>query len=250
MITGTQTEFEVLMCDAAVQCNLLDPPMTSTPKKGEKVPAIEDEDPFELTEEEESEADVTGSTIYQDTTTSKDEGQIPLEKQLTFLVFESALMLLFSTFVACGSAFVSIKRHIIGSFLSIKQVCTQCNNTFVWESQPYISNITAENLLISAAILYTGSLPPKALRIFKTFNCATISKVTYFRHQNYLHPAIHNIWEKNQTLLLSKLVKKQQGLVLGGDGRSERPGHSAKYGSYSILELNTNKIVDIKLVQV
>ena len=114
---------------------------------------------------------------------SEDEGQIPLEKQMTFLVFESALMLLFSTCVACGSTVVSIKRHIIGTFLSIKQVCTQCNNTFVWESQPYISNIPAGNLLTSAAILYTGSLPAKALRIFKTLNCATISKVTYFRHQ-------------------------------------------------------------------
>ena len=80
------------------------------------------------------------------------------------MVFESALMLLFSTCVACGSTFVSIKRLIIGSFLSVKQVCTQCNNTFVWESQPYISNIPAENLT-SAAIFYTSSLPAKALGI-------------------------------------------------------------------------------------
>ena len=50
-------------------------------------------------------------------------------------------------------------------------------------------------------------------------------------------------------LLLSKLVK-QQGLFLGGDRRSNSPGHSPKYGSYSVLELNINKIVDIKLVQV
>ena len=134
---------------------------------------------------------------------------------MIFLVFELALMLLFSTRIACGSAFVSIKRHIIGSFLSIKQVCTQCNNTIVWESQPYISNIPAGNLLTSAAILYTGSLTAKALRIFKSLNCATISKVTYFRQQrNYLYPAIHDILEKNQMLILSKLVKKQQGLVL------------------------------------
>ena len=51
-------------------------------------------------------------------------------------------------------------------------------------------------------------------------------------------------------LLLNKLVEKQQGLILGGDGRSDSPGYSAKYGSYSMLELNINKIVDIKLVQV
>ena len=38
--------------------------------------------------------------------------------------------------------------------------------------------------------------------------------------------------------------------MLGGDGWSDSLGHSAKYGSYSILELTCNKIVDFKLVQV
>ena len=85
MIAGTQTELEVLMCNVAVQCDLLDLPMTSTIKKGEQVPVIEDSDPFELTEEEESEADVTGSTFYQDTTTSEDEGQIPIREAIDFL---------------------------------------------------------------------------------------------------------------------------------------------------------------------
>ena len=32
--------------------------------------------------------------------------------------------------------------------------------------------------------------------------------------------------------------------MLAGDGRSDSPGHSAKYGSYSILDLTCNKIVD------
>ena len=105
-------------------------------------------------------------------------------------------MLLFATCVAYGSTFISIKRHVIGSFLSIKQACSQCNNTFVWESQPYIRNTLAENLLTSAAILFTGSLPAKALRVFKTLHCATISRKIFFRHQKkYLHSAIRVIWE-------------------------------------------------------
>ena len=225
MIIGIQTDLKVSVCDAAAQCDLLCPPMTSTPKKGEIAPAIEVVDPFVLTEEEESETDITESTIYRETTTSEDEEQIPVEKQLTFLVFESALMLLFATCVACGSTFVSIKRHVIGSFPSIKQVCSQCNNTFVWESQPYISNIPAGNLLTSAAILYTGSLPAKALRIFKTLNCATISRMTFLDiRKNFCTLTIRIVWEKNQMLLLNKLVEKQQGLILGGDGRSDSPG--------------------------
>ena len=39
-------------------------------------------------------------------------------------------------------------------------------------------------------------------------------------------------------------------LVLGGDGRADSPGHSAKYGTYSLLELLCNKIIDFRLVQV
>ena len=45
-------------------------------------------------------------------------------------------------------------------------------------------------------------------------------------------------------------MEKNKGLALGGNGRADSPGHSAKYGSYSIIELNKNKVIDLKLVQV
>jgi len=51
-------------------------------------------------------------------------------------------------------------------------------------------------------------------------------------------------------LLLLKMKENQQGLVIGGDGRSDSPRHSTQYGSYSMLEFDLNKIVDIQLVQV
>lgn len=40
------------------------------------------------------------------------------------------------------------------------------------------------------------------------------------------------------------------GLVLGGDGRNDSPGHSAKYGSYTVMEGRLNKVIHIELVQV
>jgi len=86
-----------------------------------------DTDPFELTEEEEESEEATESTMYCETTISEDEEKIPVEKQPTFLVFGSALILLFATCVVCGSAFVSIKQHVMESFISIKQACSQCN---------------------------------------------------------------------------------------------------------------------------
>ena len=39
-------------------------------------------------------------------------------------------------------------------------------------------------------------------------------------------------------------------LIIGGDGRADSPGHSAKYGSYGILDLTTNKVINMQLVQV
>lgn len=49
-------------------------------------------------------------------------------------------------------------------------------------------------------------------------------------------------------LLYHNLSASKQ-VVLAGDGRADSPGHSAKYGSYSLLDLKCSKIVDFKLVQ-
>ena len=170
--------------------------------------------------------------------------------QTMYLVFESALIMLFSTCVYCTSP-ATIKKVVIGTFLQITQTCTQCSKIRVWESQPYIGRVPAGNILTSAAILYSGTLPSKALHMFQFLNLATITKRTFFRHQDmYLQPAVMSVWTRSQQLLLQSLINSDSQLAVAGDGRSDSPGHSAKYGSYSILELKLNKIIDFKLVQV
>lgn len=78
-----------------------------------------------------------------------------------------------------------------------------------------------------------------------------ISTRTYFRHQTqYLQPAIESTWKQHQKKMLSTLKKEKKKLVLGGDGRADSPGHSAKYGTYSVMDLAHNKLVDFQLVQV
>lgn len=46
------------------------------------------------------------------------------------------------------------------------------------------------------------------------------------------------------------MVQKGQPLILGGDGRADTPGHSAKFGSYGMLDLDLMLVVNIQLVQV
>ena len=265
-----QTDLEIKVCHVGVQCDLLCPqdssprpeslernsgPVTSTPIKDSIPVAVTDVDISDVSdlEDDTTTVDATESTAYFESSTStmESDDSMPAEKRSTYLVFESALLILFSTCFFCRSPFSTIEKWTLGSLLRIKQICSQCNGSFTWDSQPYIGKVPAGNVLISAAILYTGSLPAKALRMFKNLNCSTITRKTFFRHQKkYLQPTINTVWERHQRTLISELMEENKGLELGGDGRADSPGHSAKYGSYSIIELNKNKVVDLKLVQV
>ena len=62
-----------------------------------------------------------------------------------------------------------------------------------------------------------------------------------------MHGAVRNVWAKQQNDLFDKI--RGQGLLVGGDGRSDSMGHSAKYGSYTTVDLKRNKILHVDLVQ-
>ena len=255
-----QTDLEVEVRHFGVQCDLLCPhvttnsnpepespernsrPVTSTPVKDSIPVMVSDTDILDINdlEDESTTVDATESTAYHESSIStiEPDDSFPVEKQSTYLVFESALLLLFSTCFFCRSSFCTIEKWTVGSLLRIKQICSQCNGDFTWDSQPRIGKVPAGNILISAAILYIGSIPAKALRMFKNLNCSTITRKTFFRHQkSYLQSTINAVWERrHQRKLISELME-EKGLMLCGDGRADSPGHSAKYGSYSIIEL-------------
>lgn len=50
--------------------------------------------------------------------------------------------------------------------------------------------------------------------------------------------------------MLSGLQTEDGGIVCGGDGRADSPGHSAKYGTYTMMELRKKAVIDIQVVQV
>lgn len=78
---------------------------------------------------------------------------------------------------------------------------------------------------------------------------ATISKSGFMKHQaDLLHPAVSNVWHREQVGLIAAMGSRR--LIIGGDGRHNSMGHSAKYASYTSMELKEKKIVDIQLIQV
>ena len=46
------------------------------------------------------------------------------------------------------------------------------------------------------------------------------------------------------------MAKNKDGVILTGDGRCDSPGYSAKFGSYTIIEQQINRVLDFQLVQV
>ena len=39
-------------------------------------------------------------------------------------------------------------------------------------------------------------------------------------------------------------------VICGGDGRADTAGHSAKYGTYTLIELTEKAVIDVQVVQV
>ena len=65
-----------------------------------------------------------------------------------------------------------------------------------------------------------------------------------------LFPVIHTTWRANQKEIIDKLCGNTSRLILGGDGRADSPGHCAKYGTYTMMELQINRVIDVQVVQV
>ena len=82
------------------------------------------------------------------------------------------------------------------------------------------------------------------------FKVRTISEPTYFQHaKSYLDPCVFYTWKRLQADIIQKL-SQSEGVTLGGDMRADSPGHNAKYGSYTVMDLQAGNIIDVQLVQV
>jgi len=106
--------------------------------------------------------------------------------------------------------------------------------------------------MLSASMLFAGANISKTLRVFKHMNVCGISYQTYLKHQReIIQPAVHQLWKKEQQHIFDNVkASSNSELTVAGDGRADSPGHSAKYGSYTLLDTNINKIVHTELVTV
>ncbi len=75
-------------------------------------------------------------------------------------------------------------------------------------------------------------------------NVAVICRSTYHEHQaRYTIPAVLGCWRDEQASVFEAVRQLDGELHIAEDGRSNSPGHSAKYGGYNALELRLNKVI-------
>lgn len=167
-----------------------------------------------------------------------------------FIVFESSLMELFNLCPKCGRS-CTVSQHVIGTFMSVDQHCSRCVYTRKWNSQPMIMNLPAGNLHLTAAIYFTGVSFVKIEQVLTALRLQSLSSSTFYSHaRKYLQPTIFSMWSDRQSALFKNMRDKKGSIVIGGDMRADSPGHCAKYGSYTVMDLAGNRVIHVELVQV
>ena len=168
-----------------------------------------------------------------------------------YIVFESQLKELFYQCRCniCNNIFL---LQDFGSMIGTGFVTSlECINghSWVWHSQPMVGRMPIGNFLLSSAILYSGQLFEKVATFAAFLNLEFLSYSTFKDHQkDYLFPAVHSAWEDEKQALWSSL--NGRCVRLSGDGRCDSPGYSAKYCTYTMMGMDTEKVMDFEVVQV
>ena len=179
-----------------------------------------------------------------------EEDSKPLSPQndVKFVVFKEQLDKLLKKCPECGAAIRKKHTSTQGSLFLVTLKCIN-GHAYTWNSQPMIKEMAAGNLLMSSAILLSGATYTKIATLAEILGLCFFSEKTFCTIQDsYLFPVINEVWEQEQNTVFNDL--KGKDLWLSGDGRCDSPGHNAKYGTYTMIDQITDKIVDFQVVQV
>ena len=170
--------------------------------------------------------------------------------ELKYLVFASCLKQLLKVSPSCGHIVIEANFKHTGSLLSVKLTCLE-GHKFIWNSQPIIKSTPVGNLLISSSILFTGNTFTAVQNFASCLGLKIFREKTFHNTQEqYLFPVISEKWEDERNLIVQELKQRENKVILSGVGRCDSLGYNAKYGTYTFMDNETQKIVDFTVVQV
>ncbi|XP_030208801.1 bis(5'-adenosyl)-triphosphatase enpp4 isoform X2 [Gadus morhua] len=171
-----------------------------------------------------------------------------------WIVNESKLMQLFTTCQQCGVLIGEEDKKVTtsGTRIHIKWSCMK-GHSGEWESCSQLRGMPENNLLVASSILFTGSTFTEIFDWAELLNLQIPKKTTFYSLQStYLIPVIEYAYRDHHEEMMSNLQLQTVGggISICGDGRSDSPGFSAKYTTYSFMSNATQEIIMVDLVQV
>jgi len=97
--------------------------------------------------------------------------------------------------------------------------------------------------------MLSGILFAQMVEFCQVLNLRFFSRTSYDKIiKKYIGPVVYNVWTYHKQDNLNNL-KALPNVWLAGDGQYDSSGFCAKYCIYSVMDLNTSKIIDFQLVQ-
>ena len=168
--------------------------------------------------------DTTQSDLETDPLVSNSHNTIyeKMRSSPKYIVFEETLLELFGHCLKCSDEVLEKEPLKKGSALKVTTLCKNSHSK-EWVSQPLVNRAAAGNVLLSGAI--------------------------YKWQKKHLFPVINDLWQQEKAGVLTDLINSNSVTLLK-DGRCDSPGFSAKYGTYTMMDKESEKIVNFEVSHV
>lgn len=213
--------------------------------EGEEKQILDEEENSSLNEE-----DSDSDFIPSETSDSEDSDSEVIDvKKTNFIVFWSCILPLLQVCQLCTLP-AKIKRVAFKGTLAVVTTICSAGHHFNWRSQPTVNGMAAGNILIAGSILFTGETYSRIRELMNLAKIPIFSHTTFNKIQKkLLFPSIHHFYTTCRQIIFDE-VKEKGSVSLLGDGRCDSPGYNAKYGTYTVMNEATNKILDFHVSHV
>ncbi len=150
----------------------------------------------------------------------------------------------------CGSI-MTYNSNEKGSVFILSWSCPR-GHAGIWRSSEVLkvtknNNVYVNDILIPAAVVLSGSQYYKFSNFCQAMNLQIPSGQSYLNYQkHFIAPTVAEFWD--QITSETRKFLAEQDVCLLGDGRSDSPGHSAKYCTYIMMDSKTEVVVDMQIV--